>query len=58
MDRVFNLLQGQNVGETIGKVTVKDDEQEFVVCHLSIHITCFSGRSLAILLQNALILSV
>ena len=45
MDWVFNLLQGQNVGETIGKVTVKDDE-EFVVCHSSIHITLVSQRDL------------
>ena len=57
VDRVFNLLQGQNIGKTIGKVTVKDDEK-FVVCHSSIHIIRFSGRSLAIiLLQNTLILS-
>ena len=58
VDRVFNLLQGQNVCETIAKVTVKDEE--FVVCHLKYtHHSRFSGRSLATMsLQNALILSV
>ena len=34
MDQVFDLLQGQNVGETIGKVAVKEDEQKFVVCRI------------------------
>ncbi len=31
MDKLFNLLQGHNVDEAIGKVTVKEDEHEFVV---------------------------
>lgn len=31
VDKVFSLLQGQSVGEAVGKITVKEDEQEFVV---------------------------